>query len=135
MPTDLEGDWDEQDQSEVFDEDNQRINDHGEMRTFQDLPEVMDVTQALGDADDDEALIAEELDDDEIIELEADAAEGDEEYSEAYEDDDEALEASDDAELELMGDMDEAPDIDSRDAAVMEADRVDDDDLDELGYS
>lgn len=77
MPTDLEGDWDGQDQSEVFDEDNQSIDEaggpSGEMRTFEELPDVLDVTSAVGDADDDAALIAEELDDDEIIALESEA--------------------------------------------------------------
>ena len=64
MAADVEGDWDGQDQSEVFDEDNQNLDDGGapenEMRTFEELPEVIDVTSAEGDADDDEALIAEE---------------------------------------------------------------------------
>lgn len=131
MP-DIDGEWDGQDQSEVFDEDNQELDGNGEVRTFQDLPDVMDVTQALGDADDEDALIAEELDDDEIIALEADIEDVD--LEPVYEEDDEILDASNEAELEFMGDMDEAPDIDYRDASAMESDRVDDDDLDELGY-
>lgn len=72
MAADVEGDWDEQDQSEVFDEDNQ-VDGGGEMRTFEELPDVLDVTHAVGDDDDEAALIAEELDDDEIIRLESDA--------------------------------------------------------------
>lgn len=64
-----------QDQSEVLDEDNQNIADAGgrtsEMRTFEELPDVFDVTSAVGDSDDEAGLIGEELDDDEIIELEA----------------------------------------------------------------
>lgn len=46
------------------------------MRTFEELPDVLDVTQVEGDADDDDALIAEDLDDDEIIALEREADTG-----------------------------------------------------------
>ena len=74
--------YDGQDGAEAFDEDNQGLdgageNDRGEMRTFEELPDVLDVTQAAGDADDDDALIGEELDDDEIVELEAEDADAD----------------------------------------------------------
>jgi len=76
MAGELNEGWDEQDGAETFDEDNQNLDGAGqlpgEMRTFEELPDVFDVTSASGDADDDEALIAEELDDDEIIALEAD---------------------------------------------------------------
>jgi hypothetical protein len=75
MATDIESDRDDQDQSEVFDEDNQNLDGDGrvrtgEMRTFEELPNVIDLTSAEGDNDDDDALIGEELDDDEIIALE-----------------------------------------------------------------
>ena len=75
MATDIESDRDDQDQSEVFDEDNQNLDGDGrvrtgEMRTFEELPNVIDLTSAEGDSDDDDALIGEELDDDEIIALE-----------------------------------------------------------------
>lgn len=86
MAADIEGEWDEQDQSEVFDEDNQSLDGAGdmgaEMRTFEELPDVIDMTSAVGDADDEAALIGEELDDEDIIELESDAALAD------FEDDD-----------------------------------------------
>lgn len=76
MPTDVSGDWDPQDQAEVFDEDNFSLDGAGDasadMMTLEELPDVLDVTAAAGDADDEAALIGEELDDDEIIELEAD---------------------------------------------------------------
>lgn len=62
--------WDEQDGVETLDED--VVGKDGELRTFEELPEVLDVTLAVGDVDDDDALIAEELDDDQIIELEQD---------------------------------------------------------------
>ena len=97
MAIEMDGGWDEQDGAEVFDEDNQNLDNGGDMRTLEELPDVLDVTHAAGDDDDDEALIGEELDDDEIIELEADAAEAD------FEDDDLAgrmPEALDDDEVE-----------------------------------
>lgn len=76
MATDVEGDWDGQDQSEVLDEDNQNPDAAGgagnEMRTFDELVDVQDVTQAEGDADAEAALIAEELDDDEVVQLDSD---------------------------------------------------------------
>jgi len=68
--TDVDNGWDGQDGAETMDED--VVGRDGEFRTFEELPDVLDVTQAEGDADDDEALIGEELDDQEIIELEQD---------------------------------------------------------------
>jgi hypothetical protein len=73
MPTDIEGGWDAQDLAEVFDEDNLSLDGAGDasadMMTLEEMPDVIDVTSAVGDADDDAALIGEELDDDEIIAL------------------------------------------------------------------
>ena len=82
MPTDVTGDYDPQDQAEVFDEDNTSTLDgagdaSAEMLTLEEMPDVYDVTSATGDTDDDAAAIGEELDDDEIIDLEADASEAD----------------------------------------------------------
>jgi len=148
MPTDMEGDWDDQDQSEVFDEDNQNLDSAGgrgnDMRTFEEMPDVFDVTSAVGDSDDDDALIAEELDDDEIIELEADAELAD------FEDDDledrmpEALVDqsesglsrgdSDEVELVYGGDLDNVSVRDGKHAAAMESRNLADDDLEDLGY-
>lgn len=73
--TDVNQGWDGQDGAEAMDDD--VIGRDGEFRTFEELPDVLDVTQAEGDADDDDALIAEELDDEEIIELERDGDPGD----------------------------------------------------------
>ncbi|HEX5776293.1 MAG TPA: hypothetical protein VFX95_06400 [Caulobacteraceae bacterium] len=166
MAADVEGDWDGQDQSEVFDEDNQNLDDAGapgEMRTFEELPDVIDVTSAEGDADDDAALIAEELDDDEIIRLESDAQLADFEDDELaarmpedLDDDrpddldpagvylseeagvdirDEADEAEDDeVDLEFTGDLDGLSASDGDSVASMEASDLDDDDLEDLGY-
>ena len=62
MPeVDIDG-YDEQDQSEVFDEDNLDPADAGaptnEFRTFEEIPDVLDVTHADGDEDDDLDLAA-----------------------------------------------------------------------------
>lgn len=77
--TDVDADrnegWDEQDGAEALDED--VVGKDGELRTFEELPDVLDVTQAEGDADDDDALIAEDLTDEEIVELEQDDDPGD----------------------------------------------------------
>ena len=151
MATDVEGDWDGQDQSEIFDEDNQNEDEAGgpgnELRTFEELPEVLDVTSAVGDADDDEALIAEELDDDDIIRLESDAEladfEDDDPDTRDEADDDEPDEAGelsmsrapdDNVDLEFTGDLDSLPATEADSAAAMEADDLDDDDLEDLGY-
>ena len=148
MATDIEGDRDDQDQSEIFDEDNQALDDGGsppsEMRTFEELPDVLDVTSAVGDADDEAALIGEELDDADIIALESDAELADFEdddlatrMPEALEDD--TLEAADnetidEVELEYAGDLDEASVREGKRTAAMESRSLDDDDLDDLGY-
>jgi hypothetical protein len=50
---------DDQDRAETLDEtnfDDDGAGEVGELRTFEDLPDVLDVTQAVGDSDDDEAL-------------------------------------------------------------------------------
>src|ERR1700709_1482734 len=58
-----------QDGAEALDETNYDLSEGvGEMRTFEELPDVLDVTQADGDRDDDEALAldADEFDEDAI---------------------------------------------------------------------
>jgi len=46
-----------QDGAEALDEDNLDLaEERNEMRTFEELPDVLDLTQAAGDRDDDEAL-------------------------------------------------------------------------------
>lgn len=73
--TDVDNGQDGQDGAEAMDDD--VVGRDGEFRTFEELPDVLDVTQAEGDADDDDALIGEDLDDDEIIELELEQDPGD----------------------------------------------------------
>jgi hypothetical protein len=48
--------YDEQDQAEVLDETHYDEEENAQLRTFEELPDVLDVTQAVGDRDDDEAL-------------------------------------------------------------------------------
>jgi hypothetical protein len=64
-------DTDDQDLAESFDEETLGV-DGDRRETFEELPDLLDVTSAVGDADDDDALIAEDLDDDEIIDAEDD---------------------------------------------------------------
>lgn len=152
---------DAQDQAEVFDEDNYSQDgsgdSSGEMMTLEELPDVFDVTRAVGDDDDDEAAIGEELDDDEIIELEADSVDADLEDddlaargAEVYDEEDEQadeFDASDDygetraarasasdVEIEFTGDVDEVTDPDDEDAEAYESREVSDEDLRAMGY-
>jgi len=82
--TDIDSGRDDQDQSEAFDEDNVDVSQTGgvtnEFKTFEEMPDVLDVTSADGDADD-EDFDEDDLDlDDELgadgIEPEADAQYG-----------------------------------------------------------
>lgn len=138
-----QSDVDGQDQAEILDEDN--VIGAGddlppaEMRTFENIPDVRDETSAVGDADEDAGLIAEQLDDDEIVALERDEIDG---FSVVN--DDPAVRASergapveeDEDEVSLIdaGDMDQAPGTDRADIARYESSRVSDEDLDDLGY-
>jgi hypothetical protein len=68
-PNDAFDDTDPQDGAESLDETNYDLSEGvGEMRTFEELPDVLDVTQAAGDRDDDEALAldADEFDEDAV---------------------------------------------------------------------
>jgi hypothetical protein len=68
-PNDAFDDSDPQDSAESLDETNYDLSEGtGEMRTFEELPDVLDVTQADGDRDDDEglALDADEFDEDSV---------------------------------------------------------------------
>ncbi len=122
MPTDIE--FDEQDQAEVFDEDNFSLDGAGdasaEFRTFEEIPDVYDVTQAVGDADDDAGLIAEDLDDAEIIDLQSDTDAAD------IEDDELATRMAD------QFDEEDTDDDDATDVRLDEESSLDDDDLEEL---
>jgi hypothetical protein len=93
MAADLETDVDEQDLAEVFDEDNtntedQRLGGAEDGEQAEDLVDVFDVTKAVGDADDEDALIGDDLDDDEIIDL---ARQGDDDEDDEEETDEDTL--------------------------------------------
>jgi hypothetical protein len=141
-------DWDGQDQSEVFDEDNQETDEAGsskaDMKTLEEIPDVLDTTSAVGDEDDDEARIAEDMTAAEILEFEADADATD------LEDDDlaarmpEALHvgmgapsrsatAEDETPLVYAGVLDEA--MEDGATPSLEADRLTDKDIRDLGYA
>ena len=64
--TDRDTGWDAQDRAEALDEDVVGLD--GQRRVFEELPDVLDVTRAKGDADDDDALIGEDIADAEIVE-------------------------------------------------------------------
>ena len=154
-------DNDPQDQAEVFDEDNYSLDGAGdssaEFKTFEELPDVIDVTRALGDADVDEVHVAEdadELDEEELDDLEleydeegeddrlADDVEDETEGEGLYAADDDLDEADgiddledDEAELEYVEDLDETRSNAGRAARHLESrGELSDEDLEELGY-
>ena len=131
---------DEQDHAEVYDEDNYSPEDGGavtaEFRTFEDLPDVLDVTQAAGDAD------PEEFDEDDIddelaldgIEAEADALLGvDGVRVNEIDTESQGMRADDEVELVYSGLMEDVRGAQSS-AAHWEAKRLSDDDIADLGY-
>jgi hypothetical protein len=143
---------DPQDSAEALDETNYDESEGmGEMRTFEELPDVLDVTQAVGDRDDDEALA---LDADEFDENAVDDADTEEDneldYRAATEEHEDDLDG-----LGPDGNYDEdrlaAPDnIEGLDEEVGDADTVEggeddvtdfqaktvaDSDLEDMGYS
>lgn len=155
--TDLDGDWDPQDQAEVLDEDNQSLDGAGdanaEFRTFEELPDVYDVTTAIGDKDEqsaeflDEADFDEELIDDEDLEVDEDSPD----EVEVYADNDDAFEdvdaeddpdardgvaalAGDEVELEYAGDMYDLEHARSSAKPFESTRELSDADLVELGY-
>lgn len=132
---------DEQDQSETFDEDNLDAAEAGgvtnEFKTFEELPDVLDVTSAAGDADEDE-FDEDDLDlDEELgadgVEPEADPLFG----ADAARVSDQDLGADDAGEDEIdlvyAGLLDDAKGAQAS-AAHWEAKTLSDDDIEELGY-
>lgn len=141
MP-DLDNPADEQDQSEAFDEDNFDAEDGGvptgEFRTFEELPDVLDVTAADGDADEedfdeddldlDDALSAEGVEPDADPLFGADAAR----VSEQNLGVDDAT--ADEVELVYSGLMEDVKGAQAS-AAHWESKRLSDDDIEDLGYA
>jgi hypothetical protein len=147
-PNDAFDDAEPQDSAETLDETNYD-EDGGELRTFEDLPDVLDVTQAEGDRDDDEALSldADEFDEDAFGD--EDTEEDDElnyrAASEEEEDDldgqgpdgdydEDRLSARDVEGLDQVGDA-ETVEGGEDDVTDFQATEVSDGDLQSMGYS
>lgn len=133
---------DEQDQSEVFDEDNYDAADGpptNEFKTFEELPDVLDVTSAVGDAEDDEDIGAESVDlTDELgaegVEPEADPLFGvDTPRLNTLDTESNDLRSEGEVELVYSGLMEDSKGAQAS-AAHWESRRLSDDDIDELGY-
>lgn len=129
---------DEQDQSEVFDEDNFDPADAGaptnEFRTFDELPDVLDVTSALGDGEEADDLELEEALSTEGVEPRADEMWGlDAPVVSELEGEEGDPNGPDEIELVYAGDLTEAKGAQAS-AAHWEAKSLSDDDIEDLGY-
>ena len=131
-------DFDAQDQAEIYDE--THIDDEGDGElSLDETDDVLDVTQADGDADED-AFDEDDLDiDDQLaldgIEREADALLGvDGETIDQADSDSNGLQGADEVELVYVGLMENERGAQSS-AAHWESKRLDDDDIAELGYA
>lgn len=149
ITSDIDG-YDDQDGAEAFDEAN--LDDHeemNEMRTFEELPDVLDVTQADGDRDDDEglALDSDEFDEDAFDDNDTEedheldyraAAQDDEDDEETAFDDDEFDEDQVDDEsiegLELVADADSVEGGED-DFTNFQSKGLNDEDLARMGYT
>jgi hypothetical protein len=149
--------FDEQDQSETFDEDNTNPQERGpgeEAEQFEDLVDVFDVTSAVGDSDDDDAQIGEEMEDADIVSSAVDNDDDDDDLDEddlarrepelrdgegdlSEETGPDALEiaahAADEVELEYVGDLNDLAGAASA-AQGLESENLSDEDLRELDY-
>jgi len=161
---DSEDESDSQDQAETFDESNvvggegdvslggdSPVTPGEDMRTFEELPDVEDVTQAIGDADDDEALALDADEFDEASFTDADFEEDDElDYRAATEEREDDLDGQGpddgfdedrfDARSEIEGLAEEVGDAGSvsggeDDFTNFQSKALDDDDLHRLGYA
>ncbi len=149
-PNDAFDDADPQDGAEALDETNYDESEGvGEMRTFEELPDVLDVTQAIGDRDEDEALA---LDADEFDEEAFDDADTEEDNeldlhaaTEEHEDDldglgpedgynEDRLSARDIEGLDQVGDA-ETVEGGEDDVTDFQATKLSDADLQSMGYS
>lgn len=132
---------DDQDQSEVFDEDNSDISETGgvtnEFKTFEEMPDVLDVTSADGDADDEDFDEDDQDLDGELgaggIDPEADAQYGAD--SLRLNEQDLGADTRGDGEIELVyaGLMENTRGAQAS-AAHWEARTLSDDDIEDLGY-
>lgn len=144
MPGVNDDGYDAQDDAEAFDETNlDEREEVGEMRTFEELPELFDATRADGDRDEDEALAldADEFDEDAIGD---DDPEEDDElhYRASSEEDDEDDRAEDEDEIDpdSIDGLDEVADPDlvsggEDDFTNFQSKGVSDEDLGRMGYA
>ena len=147
MP-DIDDSPDDQDQSEIFDEDNFDAAQTGgagpEFKTFEDLPEVLDVTRADGDGDegdgDEDGFDEDDIDLDDTlgadgVEPEADAQYGDDgERLNQIDAESDGGRGRDEVELVYSGLMENAKGAQAS-AAHWEARTLSDDDIADLGYA
>ncbi len=153
---------DDQDVAEAFDEDNTNIESRRQggaedAEQFEDIPDVYDVTSKVGDRDDEDAEIGEDMDDDEIVDSaendddddeedddlkarhgEGGAAEDPDDEADLGEEDPDLTDAIDaknphEVELSYAGDLTDLAGASSS-AADMESDTLSDDDLQDLDY-
>jgi hypothetical protein len=137
--------YDDQDNAEAFDEANLDEREQiGEMRTFEEMPDLFDATRADGDRDDDEgaSLDAAEFDEDEFDD---DGLEEDDEldYRASADDlDDEAEDSFDEDQIETdsIDGLEEVGDADlvaggEDDFTNFQSKAVGDDDLRRMGYA
>jgi hypothetical protein len=137
---------DEQDLAEVFDEAN--LDDDAEFVTLEEMPDLYDVTSALGDARetkavdaadlDPEGLDEEDLEDDEDVDgdLDDDLEDDKEDRASDEDADEDAIDRleRDEADVENVADVDEVTDPDDEDADEYESEDLSDEDLQDLGY-
>ena len=143
MPDPQEG-YDDQDGAEAFDETNlDDDKDLGEMRTFEELPDLLDLTTAEGDRDDDEGLAVDAADFDEAA-FDEDAPEDDDElhYRAVAVDEDEDSDAFDEDQIEpdSIDGLEEVADADlvsggEDDFTNFQSKGLSDEDLDRMGYA
>ncbi|HEY0051802.1 MAG TPA: hypothetical protein VGB49_00155 [Caulobacteraceae bacterium] len=130
---------DEQDQAYAFDEDNVDGDDvvSNEMKTFEELPELLDLTRADGDGEDDD------FDPDEVLASDGVLAEADSNYlgdePEATDGDGEGSDpaahgTNDEVELTFVGSPENVRGAQSSAAHFESRGELSDDDVESLGY-
>jgi hypothetical protein len=147
--------WDEDNQ----DSDSQRLARGDDELNADDRPDVYDATRRVGDDDDDDALIGDDMDDADIVELAVDDDADDEDAeddpyrlrsADAFDDEDaddldleDDIDTDPDAEVARLGpdevELDDAGDLNTRAGASgsarrFESSRLSDEDIERLGY-
>ncbi len=136
--------YDDQDNAETFDEANLDDREQvGEMRTFEEMPDLFDATRAYGDRDDDEGRSMDAADFDEE-EFDADALEEDDELdyrasADDFDDDDDEFD-DDQVEPDSIDGLDEVADADlvaggEDDFTNFQSKALSDEDLRRMGYA